>query len=404
MSSARESIKKSLQVLLLLNGVAWINSIYSLWHRQSLLMEGITKPSFCNVNSLLNCDAVAMSRFSQFLGLPVAAWGLVFYSVFFILALGLYFRTSDAEEKGVKELSALLAGLSLVALFPTVTLALISFSVLKLLCIMCLLTYLLNILILVFSFRLLKQSEASFAQAKGAFGLISFGTWALIGCVVALTLFAPTMMRNSLAPDLDENVLNLYVEQHFAQPAKEINTDKSASFGPSNAPVTVVAFSDFQCPFCQKEALSTPEVLKQYEGRVRYVFKNYPLDPACNPNMKGGGHPLACVAAKTAQCVLQAKGPKAFFDFKHSLFKDQETMTTDNITSRASAFGIAPDALKACVEDAATHQRILDDINQGTSLGVSGTPSVYINGRKLDGVNVPLVLQRVLERHFAQAK
>ena len=160
----------------------------------------------------------------------------------------------------------------------------------------------------------------------------------------------------------------------FADNLAKITTADSPSTGPAGAKLTVVEFSDFECPHCQ-EAFN---ILKQIEPefpQVRWVFKNFPLEQL---------HPWAMSAALAGRCVYKSSNA-AFLKFQDSVFTNQSAITPDNawdmLTGYAVAAGASADALHSCMTDPAAKSSVEADIAEGKSLQVESTPTFFINGR-----------------------
>ncbi|HYX70973.1 MAG TPA: thioredoxin domain-containing protein [Terriglobales bacterium] len=154
---------------------------------------------------------------------------------------------------------------------------------------------------------------------------------------------------------------------------------RGASTGPADAPVTVVEFSDLQCPHC-KAAQPTLERLLADLPNTRLVFEEFPLPM----------HDWAMLASKFAECMRKEK-PEAFGKFVQSVYDDQEHITAENAPQRlrdlAAAAGARPDAVAACSALPATFVQVSSSMELGKSLGVTGTPTLFINGRKISTLN-----------------
>ncbi|MGA9640513.1 MAG: thioredoxin domain-containing protein [Terriglobales bacterium] len=155
--------------------------------------------------------------------------------------------------------------------------------------------------------------------------------------------------------------------------------------GPAKAPVTIVEFSDMQCPHCQKAAPIIESLLAQ-EPDARFVFQNFPLP----------GHNWAEKAAEFVDCIGRASGD-AVWKFIQKTFEDQENITAANVDEKlkaiATASGANADEIAACASKPDTRARIEASIALGKSVGVTGTPTLYINGRQVGGGN-PLEMQK----------
>ena len=182
-------------------------------------------------------------------------------------------------------------------------------------------------------------------------------------------------------PTVDASLSN--VERWERQERHNIPIDPARDFslGAEDAAVTIVAFSDFQCPYCADAAKSVAQILKDHEGEVRLVFKNFPLDIACNERMERQLHALACQAAFTARCVGRQR-EELFWEAHDALF-DLGRLTIQDLHRVPTELDVSIDALNACLSARAPLADVKEDIALGRDLGVSATPALFVNGKKL---------------------
>jgi|SRR5579875_204064 len=162
----------------------------------------------------------------------------------------------------------------------------------------------------------------------------------------------------------------------WAKNLSKITTNNSPSIGPADAKVTVVEFSDFECPHCQEMFSVLQQVIPEFP-QVRFVFKNFPLTQI---------HPWAMTAALAGRCVFEKSSSAAFEKFQAADFTNQASITPDTawdqLTQYATAAaGITADALHACMTDPATKAAVNADIAEGKALQVDSTPTFFIDGR-----------------------
>ncbi len=161
------------------------------------------------------------------------------------------------------------------------------------------------------------------------------------------------------------------------------------TLGPANAPITIVEFADFECPHCA-HAMGVVEtaVESKYNGKIRLVFKNFPLQ----------GHQWARAAAIAAECV-RLQNPGAFWDFAREIYRDQASITTDNLAQHIDDFArhnqLDPEALHACMMGQSADQRVAQDIMDGQNAHVVSTPTLFIDGIPVLGAE-PEVLDSVI--------
>jgi len=165
----------------------------------------------------------------------------------------------------------------------------------------------------------------------------------------------------------------------FAAIAKKITIQGSPVKGPKDAKVTIVEFSDFQCPYCARahQTMST-QVLKEYGDKVRLVYKNFPL----------GFHKWAEPAAIAARCAYDQK-PEAFWTLYDYFFNNQQQINPDNVKAKATEAlkdtKVDMDKWNDCYDNKKPIDKIKADQAEGSEVGVTGTPAFIINGRKLSG-------------------
>lgn len=150
--------------------------------------------------------------------------------------------------------------------------------------------------------------------------------------------------------------------------------------GNPNATVTIVEYSDFQCPFCARAYTTLEEqVLKEYGDKVRLVYKNFPLTNI---------HPWAESAALATACARQQK-PEAFWKLYDFLFQNQKDISADNVKEKSVGVlreaGADADAFAACFDNKAAMPAVKADEQEAAALGVRSTPTFFVNGRKLEG-------------------
>jgi protein-disulfide isomerase/uncharacterized membrane protein len=177
----------------------------------------------------------------------------------------------------------------------------------------------------------------------------------------------------------------------------DVDLSQAPVRGPANAPVKVVTYSDFLCPWCRQLAGALGGFLPQTSGRVTLYFKNYPLDQTCNDQMKGTVHAGACWLAFGAMC---ANDQGKFWPYHDKVmttqFKDPKA---DDVIKLVEELGFNTQAFETCLNSAKTKERVLADIHEGKRVGVSATPTVLINGKKLPNLNMFLMaIDKELQR------
>ncbi|OGR02640.1 MAG: hypothetical protein A2284_16425 [Deltaproteobacteria bacterium RIFOXYA12_FULL_61_11] len=158
--------------------------------------------------------------------------------------------------------------------------------------------------------------------------------------------------------------------------------------GPADAKVTFIAFTDFQCPFCKRSEDTVHEVLKAYEGKLKFVYKSFPL----------GFHPKGRRASEAALC---AKDQGKFWEFHDSIFENVQSLEDTDLSARAEKLGLDMTQFKPCFEER-KHRALIDrDIEDGSKVGVRGTPAFFINGKKLSGAQPFAAFKEMIDEELA---
>jgi protein-disulfide isomerase len=143
--------------------------------------------------------------------------------------------------------------------------------------------------------------------------------------------------------------------------------------GPRDAPVTLVEYGDYECPYCGMAYPIVKGVQARLGDRMRFVFRNFPLAEA---------HPHATAAAELAEAAaLQGK----FWEMHDALYEHQRALAPADLERLARHVGLNLDALEAALSGGAPRQRVKADFMSGVRSGVTGTPTFFINGRRFDG-------------------
>ncbi len=181
----------------------------------------------------------------------------------------------------------------------------------------------------------------------------------------------------------------------FAANRAAIRLEGSPAKGPANAAVTVVEYSDFQCPSCRELNRALRQVLPKYP-QVRFIFKDFPLTQI---------HPWAMTAAKAGRCVWQQK-PEAFWKFHDDVFDQQENIKPDTVWQKmidlAVGAGLDEGAFRGCVSSPETQQAVQATMDEASRLNVGNTPTTFVNGRRVVGPDQRL-LEQLIQYELANA-
>lgn len=354
-------------------------SLYATFHHMQLKASGVTD-AICNINASFSCDDVASSSYSEVFGIPLGVYGIGYF-----LAMITLLGTAMIKDEYRRDTLHAYVVLSAIGLITSLVLGGISLFSLKVGCVVCMAIYgvtLLQALNLAFNRQAVPRGWSLKSVSNG-------GSYALLALVVAISVYqlikpAPT----SIKLDTPQTAKNGEGASHRVGPKQDIKIDRTDFSGmgqdyrrgADDAKIVIVEFADFECPACKNAALMLKALKEQHADKIQVVFKNYPLDPNCNPAMQRALHDFACDAARLARCAGRIG---KFWEMHDKIFENQTKLSRQNLTAWAKELGLSDTDIQSCRESKDILAKIQDDISMGSKLGVEATPTVFINGRKL---------------------
>lgn len=172
----------------------------------------------------------------------------------------------------------------------------------------------------------------------------------------------------------------------------EVSADDDPFRGSSEAPVVIIEFSDFECPYCGAFFRNTlPELEEKYinTGKVKFVYRDFPIP----------SHKNAQVAAEAAQC---AGDENKYWEMHDKIFENQEAIDKKNLVDYANVLGLNMNDFNQCLDDGKYSKEVKADLNDGARIGVDGTPTFFINGKKLVGAQPFSVFEEIIEKELAK--
>lgn len=172
----------------------------------------------------------------------------------------------------------------------------------------------------------------------------------------------------------------------------QVSIDDDATRGDEDAKVTIVEFSDYECPFCGRYFQQTYGQLKtDYidTGKVRYVFRDFPLS----------FHQNAMPAALAAECIKEKGGDEAYWKMHDKMFENQESLGKDNLKAWAKEIGYD---ISSCMDSEKYKSEIQKDMRDGQEYGVQGTPAFFINGKLISGAQPYSVFKQAIDAELAK--
>ncbi len=220
----------------------------------------------------------------------------------------------------------------------------------------------------------------------------------LIGVALILTLinlYWTANLANQIAflTDRDAGILN---EAQPQQPSQEQGQqpsrievsvgDNPRSIGPEDAPITIIEFSDYRCPFCAKVRPTIKQILETYGNKIRFVFRDFPI--------------LGPESQKAAEAARCANEQGKFWEYQALLFANQQALDVPNLKQFAADLGLNTSDFNDCLNSRKMAQKIEKDIRDGQNYGVRGTPTFFVNGILVSGAQPFQVFQEIIEREL----
>ena len=376
-----------------------------------------TYTSFCDVNATMSCTQVYASRFGTFQGVSVSIFGGIWFAFAALLSVaGMTARPAVRES-----VAGYLFAASTLALAVILYLGYASFVILKLVCVLCLITYAAVIGLFLISgaatsFPMLSLPRRAAHDLKllltSPVALVLALLWA--GGAATTLAFFPREATQAIAANAGGTPAAAGATAAAAAPAatqdQRSELERFLASAPrvplvvpnDGAKVLIVKFADFQCPACGQAYQAYKPILAKYAashpGQVKMVHKDYPLNPNCNSAVRSMLHGGACDAAVA---VRLARAKNRGDQLEEWLYTHQQEMTPETVRKAAAEIGQVTDF---DAKYAPTLELVKSDIAMGNQLKVQQTPTFFINGIKIDGAWAPQFFDQAIAYELAHAK
>ncbi len=333
---------------------------------------------FCHVSAELSCDAVLGSPWAKFLTIPIAGWAALAFLTSGALAWSLGTPSARERARRARMLLAWAVAMTVVAAYFLV----VSVAAIGVGCPICLsmdATIVAHLAVAVALVRTL--------PAAGAAG--TAGAWAGGGATAGAVAVAVLYLAQTAGDGLPTGPLSVaqirradprFYAYYISQPVVVLEGIEPAQ-DPKQT-MTVVEFSDFECPHCRRAFLDLEQVIAHSGGSVRLVHRNFPLSRSCNDALDYEGHEHACTAALASICAeRQGRGP----EYERVLFANQPNLTRAELLGYAGTIALDVKALEVCLDSPEAKARLESDIKVARAAGVESTPTLFFNGRRVQG-------------------
>jgi len=389
--------KNALWIAVVLAGIGAALAFYATQLTFSIESQGIVEASGCSINDFVNCDVANASSYAKMFGVPVAWFGFLFYMFAGLSAL---FGATSSSTRQPASFIAMALVLSIGAVLFTFVKAYHLYE-LGVLCLVCLGMYVANFGLLATLGMGLGYGPVGFvgfvkdyiARLQGAGSDKGFEPQIVKVGVMVLAVFGIGYAGAlNHARDITGNVdVGAAVTSHFRGPVYDVQTDPEASiWGNPDAAIEIVEYADFQCPACAQSAFHLRPTLFEYEDDVKVVFMNYPLTRI---------HAQAMNAAKASVCAEEFGD---FWGFHDEVFENQAVLQSTIFAEIAGDMGWDEREFAECMVRPEVEQRVEADMEKGRVAQVTGTPTLYINGRKVAAWRNTDVIRAIVREELAR--
>ena len=356
--------------------------------------------SFCSINEFIDCDGASRSSVSQFWGIPLAYWGILFY----ILMLFLTVVDKLKQVKLLKFLEvfkspmAYIASIGTIAFGISMILAGLSLFKIHKLCILCLITYFIDLtLALIASNGQFKLLVESFKQTVLDFiaGAKQYTKTFIVLLIISISFFAYSGITYNFVPHVKRQKSIMKYHDIKFNPYRV----KGNLLGVEKADVVIDLYSDYVCPICYMNNIMLHQAAKEFSN-IKIVHHNYPFDKECNPYITVNMHPNACFMAKAAI----AAGNQGNYWEMSSLLYENQPKNEEALLKLVDQLGFDKSKFLNDFNSKATEKEIEKELQEAVKLGIDATPTMYINGDAVVGVKPYYELKEILIKHGAKKR
>jgi len=337
--------------------------------------------SFCAINSSFNCETVAESPYSVFLGLPVAVWGALGYALMGALAIAAF--SKPKREAAHFTLICLAAG----ALLCSIVLALVSYCIICSFCLLCTISYLINISILLTLAATTKFKSFPWKEALRT--VLRYAT--LKPHRPALAVLALALLIAAFPRYWEKGAAGRRLQ---GLPAG-MTPEGQPWIGAENPILTITEYSDYLCPHCHRGHLNIRNLILANPGKIRLIHRHFPLDQECNSLIQRPFHQGACLLSKAAYCAGEQE---KFWEMNDRLIHSQisaKDPLNDLIARYARELAVNRQTFVECLNSKRAAKALKQDIDSGLSLGITGTPSFVVENKVYLGVIPDEILKKI---------
>ena len=356
--------------------------------------------SFCSVNNFVDCDGVAKTQYSQFLGIPLAYWGIFFYlTILFLTVVDKLKQVKFLKFLEVfKEPKAYITFLGVIAFACSMILAGISINIIKKICVLCVATYVIDFVIALMASwgklsNIIYAFKTTFADFKD--GAKKYTAAFIVLCVLSGGFLAYSGFTLNFVPNVKKYKSIVKYRKIKYNPFRVSGNN----LGNPEGEVVIDLYSDYVCPLCYMNNIMLHQAAKEFSN-IYVIHHNLPFDKACNKYINIDMHPKACFMSCGA---LAAKKQNKYWDISSLLYEKQPNQMSQMV-SIAKQCNMDIDKFIKDIDSVEIKRELLKEIDKAESLGIDATPTIYVNGDKFVGVRPYYELKKILIEHGAKRR
>lgn len=367
----------------------------------------------CGTGLVNPCVKLNQSGFSVMLGIPVAAYGLILYLI--IIVTGLVVLASG--DNYLRHCFAVLLPISVASIIGDVILGSILIY-LRVACRFCITTYVVNILLAInffmwylqlkeeTSLRGLYRDLFSFIRSREARpGVISHALMVLfmMSFVVMFSAYLGARARVSM-PGADR--IGKFADFFYSIPQEDLILPESAMhYGDPDAPVRIIAFTDFLCSACFRFYQDSQKLLSRFNGKIRIDYYTFPLDMVCNKNSPRTVYPNSCVASRAFLAASRDGRFRDLLEYHYGQYREKHLrMTSGDVLAAINDYfrdrGVERERFFAAMNSDTIRRMLERDIDLGGTIAVRSVPTLFVNGRRLEGIPDYGLFESVIAREM----
>lgn len=356
--------------------------------------------SFCSINDFIDCDGAARSILAQFWGIPLAYWGLFFYVT--VLFLTFVDKLKNVKIFGFlkvfKNPMSYIAFLGTVAFVVSMVLAGMSLFKINKLCILCLITYFIDLAIALTAFG---AKPKQFIQAmKDTFvdfiaGVKSYPKTFVVLLIMATSFLCYSGITDNFVPHIKKHKSIMKYRKITYNPYRVTGNE----LGDTNGTVVIELYSDYVCPLCYIHNIMLHQAVKELSN-VKIVHHNLPFDKECNPYININMHPGACYMSRAA---IASRNQGKYWGMSSLLYENQPQKEED-LLKLVDELGMDKAKFLKDMEAESTYKEIEDEVSKANEMGLDATPTMFVNGEEYVGVKPYYELKDILIEHGAKKR